>query len=84
MTVVPLPLSPKQEFRALFDFVLLDDAIIDTAGLWTPEGLLACDADAADPQEEIDGSATVLDFVPPKRINSGGGSHASQEPQEAA
>jgi hypothetical protein len=81
MTMVPLPLSLQQEFRAQFGFVFIDDAIIDTAHL---EGLLACDADAADPQEESHGSATVLEFVRPKRMNSGGGSHVSQGPQEAA
>ena len=62
MTVVPFPLSPQQEFRALIGFVLMDDAIIVTAHL---KDQLACDADSADPQEEIDGSASVLEFVRP-------------------
>ena len=83
MTVAPLPLSPEQELRALLESVLLDDGIIDTARPWILERLLASDTDAADLEHDdgesdqgVDGSAIVLDFVPPRRINSGGGPHA--------
>jgi hypothetical protein len=86
MAVAPLL---KEDFRALLESVLLDDdAIIDTSRPWTLEGLLACDADAADPDgesdQEVDGSAIVLNFVPPRRTNSGSERSIPKEPQDAA
>ena len=82
MSVVPLPLDPNAEARALLHFMLQHGAIVGTdhAGRtilqlavdpWTLDQLAAFDADAAnleDSASEPDGPAVILDLVPPKRI----------------
>ena len=82
MSVVPLPLHPNAEARALLHFMLRHGDIVGTdhAGRtllqlavdpWTLDQLAAFDADAADLEDsdsEPDGPAVILDLVPPKQI----------------
>jgi hypothetical protein len=78
-----VPRAPMAEARTLLNCVLRDGDILGTDATgrtalllmidpWTLNRLLTFDADAADdeaePDEEIDGPATVLDFAPPKRV----------------
>jgi hypothetical protein len=66
MAIVPLPLPPGAEARALLHHILKQGDVVsrDTAGRhaiqlavdnWAPEKLLTFDADAADLEDEGDG-----------------------------
>lgn len=83
MSVVPLPLDPDAEARALLNFMVRHGDIVctDHAGRtllqlavdpWTLDQLCAFDADATefeDADSEPDGAAVILDLVPPKRVS---------------